>query len=188
MSNIHHNKYTTAQRLLACESELGDLRKLVQSIQLKEGLQGNPGATGATGPAGRDGAPGRDGKDSNVQGPRGADGKRGDTGPRGVRGEKGEPGIQGLPGKDGIDGQSIVGPAGPQGPRGDVLIPNESEAQAALKEARLNNAKRHAIQIARIVDRIEFERTHNLRSFDAHSFGHFTRLLADIQKDIERLT
>jgi hypothetical protein len=94
-------------------------------------------------------------------------------------------GRDGLPGRDGVDGQSIVGP---QGPRGDVLIPNESEAQAALKEARLNNAKRHAIQIARIVDRIEFERTHNLRSFDDHSFGHFTRLLADIQKDIENLS
>jgi hypothetical protein len=94
-------------------------------------------------------------------------------------------GRDGLPGRDGVDGQSIVGP---QGPRGDVLIPNESEAQAALKEARLNNAKRHAIQIARIVDRIEFERTHNLRSFDSHSFGHFHRLLADIQKDIENLS
>jgi hypothetical protein len=94
-------------------------------------------------------------------------------------------GRDGLPGRDGVDGQSIVGP---QGPRGDVLIPNESEAQAALKEARLNNAKRHAIQIARIVDRIEFERTHNLRSFDDHSFGHFHRLLADIQKDIENLS
>jgi hypothetical protein len=87
---------------------------------------------------------------------------------------------QGVDGKDGAPG--------PQGPRGDVLIPNESEAQAALKEARLNNAKRHAIQIARIVDRIEFERTHNLRSFDDHSFGHFHRLLADIQKDIENLS
>lgn len=91
----------------------------------------------------------------------------------------------GRDGRDGVDGQSIVGP---QGPKGDVLIPNESEAHAALKEARLNNAKRHAIQIARIVDRIEFERTHNLRSFDDHSFGHFTRLLADIQKDIENLS
>ncbi len=94
-------------------------------------------------------------------------------------------GRDGLPGRDGVDGQSIVGP---QGPRGDVLIPNESEAQAALKEARLNNARRHAAQIARIVDRIEFERTHNLRSFDDHSFGHFHRLLADIQKDIENLS
>jgi hypothetical protein len=97
-------------------------------------------------------------------------------------------GIDGAPGKDGrdgVDGQSIVGP---QGPRGDVLIPNESEAQAALKEARLNNARRHAAQIARIVDRIEFERTHNLRSFDAHSFGHFRRLLADIQEQIEKLS
>jgi hypothetical protein len=188
MSSIHHNKYTTAQRLLACESELADLRKLVQSIQLKEGLQGNPGATGASGVNGVQGLPGKDGKDSNVQGPQGADGRRGDTGPRGPRGEKGEQGIQGLPGKDGVDGQSIVGPAGPQGPRGDVLIPNESAAQAALKEARLNNARRHAEQIARIVDRIEFERTHNLKSFDAHSFGHFRRLLADIQERIEKLS
>jgi len=40
MSNVITNRYTTAQRLLACESELADLRKLVQSIQLKEGLQG----------------------------------------------------------------------------------------------------------------------------------------------------
>ncbi len=94
-------------------------------------------------------------------------------------------GAPGKDGRDGVDGQSIVGP---KGERGDVLIPNESEAHAALKEARLNNAKRHAIQIARIVDRIEFERTHNLRSFDDHSFGHFTRLLADIQKDIENLS
>jgi hypothetical protein len=94
-------------------------------------------------------------------------------------------GAPGKDGRDGADGQSIVGP---QGPRGDVLIPNESEAQAALKEARLNNARRHAAQIARIVDRIEFERTHNLKSFDAHSFGHFRRLLADIQEQIEKLT
>ena len=88
--------------------------------------------------------------------------------------------------KNGVDGKD--GAPGERGPRGDVLIPNESEAHAALKEARLNNVKRHAIQIARIVDRIEFERTHNLRSFDDHSFGHFTRLLADIQKDIENLS
>lgn len=94
----------------------------------------------------------------------------------------------GRDGRDGNDGQSIKGDKGDKGERGDVLIPNESEAHAALKEARLNNARRHAAQIARIVDRIEFERTHNLRSFDDHSFGHFTRLLADIQKDIENLS
>ena len=149
MSNVHHNRYTTAQRLLACESELADLRKRVQSIQLKEGLQGNPGATGASGRDGVQGLPGKDGKDSNVVGPRGADGKRGDTGPRGPRGEKGEQGIQGLPGKDGVDGQSIIGPIGPQGPRGDVLIPNADELSAAVQALRLKLAKwQAAVQFA----------------------------------------
>jgi hypothetical protein len=88
--------------------------------------------------------------------------------------------------KDGVDGKD--GAPGPQGPRGDCLIPNESEAQAALKKERLYLAQRHAAQIAPIVSRLEFERTQNLnKGYDEHSFWHFTRLLARIQKEIESL-
>jgi hypothetical protein len=137
--SIGHNKYTVAQRLLAVESELGDFRKLVQSIQLKEGLQGLPGATGASGRDGVQGLPGRDGKDAaGIQGPAGKDG-------RSIQGPKGD---RGLPGRDGKDstvpgprgpaGESIVGP---RGQRGDVLIPNESELAGAVQELRVKLAK-----------------------------------------------
>jgi hypothetical protein len=86
---------------------------------------------------------------------------------------------QGVDGKDGAPG--------PQGPRGDVLIPNESEAQAALKEARLKLAQKHAALIAPIVRRLEFERTHNLKVWNAHTAGHFWRLLKEIEEEISRL-
>jgi len=94
-------------------------------------------------------------------------------------------GAPGRDGRDGVDGQSIVGP---QGPRGDVLIPNESEAQAALKEARLKLAQRHAAFIAPIVRRLEFERTTNLVTCtDSGTLSHFWRVLRDIEEEISRL-
>jgi hypothetical protein len=94
-------------------------------------------------------------------------------------------GAPGKDGRDGVDGQSIVGPVGP---RGDVLIPNESEAQAALKEARLKLARKHAAFIAPIVRRLEFERTKNLVTCtDKRTLSHFWSVLRDIQEEISRL-
>jgi hypothetical protein len=88
--------------------------------------------------------------------------------------------------KNGVDGKD--GAPGPQGPRGDVLIPNESEAQAALKAARLKLAQRHAAQIAPIVRRLEFERTKNLATCtDSGTLRHFSMVLRDIQEEISRL-
>lgn len=66
---------------------MGDLKRLVQAIELKPGPEGRPGQQG---PQGLQGLPGRDGKDSTIPGP------KGDTivGPPGqsIRGEKGDPG------------------------------------------------------------------------------------------------
>jgi len=81
------NKYTMHEHVTALEAEVGDLKRLVQAIELKPGPEGRPGQQGQQG---LQGLPGRDGKDSIIPGP------KGDTiiGPPGqsIRGEKGDPG------------------------------------------------------------------------------------------------
>jgi hypothetical protein len=180
--SIGHNKYTVAQRLLAVESELGDLRKLVQSIELKEGKQGLPGATGASGRDGLQGIPGRDGKDAvGIQGIPGRDG-------RSIQGQKGDRGLPGRDGKDstvpgpqGPPGESIVGPRGEKGERGDVLIPNETELQQAVIALRLKLLEQRAAFVGRILQGIKDNESGNKVQ------QHFSRHLESILRDIEAL-
>jgi len=103
------------------------------------GRDGIPGPKGDPGKTGKPGADGRHGRDSQTPGPIGP---QGSTGPQGAAGRDGRDGADSI--VPGPKGDSIVGPRGEKGERGDVLIPNESELAAAVKELRLQKAKIHA--------------------------------------------
>ena len=173
------NIYSVNSRLNDHDAQLLELRTLIKSTLLVPGPVGAQGQTGASGVDGRNGLNGKDGangKDSCVPGPQGPTGRQGE---RGIRGEKGEQGIQGLPGKDGV---SITGPAGLQGVPGDVLVIGDSEAAQAVIALRIKLKEQHAAIIARLVERIEYEKTQ-----DSGTSRHFRMVLEGILRDIERL-
>jgi hypothetical protein len=174
------NKYTVATRIAMLENFATEIRKEVSAIKLKEGPQGRPGQQGPTGVCVcKNGRDGRDGKDAvGIQGATGRDGAVGPRGERGSRGEKGDS-IVGPAGKDGV---SLTGPAGPKGDRGDVLVIGDSEAAQAVIALRIKLKEQHAAIIARLVERIEYEKTQ-----DSGTSRHFRMLLEGIKRDIERL-
>jgi len=81
------NKYTVHEHIIALEREMGDLKRLVQAIELKPGPEGRPGTTGQAGQDGKTviGPQGPPGLNSTVPGPAGPAGQS-------IRGEKGDPG------------------------------------------------------------------------------------------------
>jgi len=114
---------------------------------------GPKGEPGERGPRGADGV----GK----EGPRGADGRsctcanRGEQGPRGIQGAKGD--------------------KGEKGERGDVMIPNESELQAAVIAYRQKYAR---IQVALLE-----EISKNLRNRNASTRLHVQNALNRVRKE-----
>ena len=179
MATHKDSKYSVNSRLNDHDAQLLEIRSLIKSTLLVAGPVGAQGQTGASGADGKNGAHGKDGangKDSSVPGPQGPTGRQGE---RGVRGEKGEQGIQGPAGKDGA---SITGPAGPKGKAGDILYISPAEVSECVRALRLKLKQQHAAIIARLVERIEYEKTQ-----DSGTSRHFRMVLEGILRDIERL-